>query len=67
MTGKSRVAVIVASTMLAGHHVFDVMSQGTNVLWEQTIFAAVPGSGSDEGPGGRIHLLHGVGKLFAGL
>jgi hypothetical protein len=55
VTGKGQVTVIVDSTMLARYDVLYVMCEGTPILRKETIFAAVPGSGSDEYPRCRLH------------
>ena len=55
VTREGEVPGIVGPTMLAGDDVFDVMRQRTAVLREETIFARVPGTGSDKDSRRRIH------------
>ncbi len=67
VTGEGEIAVIIAPTVLARYYVLDVMSKGTTVLRQETIFTTVSGSGPDEYPRRRLHPLQGFGKLPSGL
>jgi hypothetical protein len=55
MTCKGQIAVVISPAMLAGYDVPDVMRQGTAILRQEAIFAAVPGSGPDQCPRCRLH------------
>jgi hypothetical protein len=55
VTGEGEIAVIVASLVLAGNYMLDVMRERTTILWEQAILATVSGSRSDKQARCQIH------------
>ena len=54
-TRQSQIARFIGAAMLAAYDVLDVMSQRTTLLRKETIFATIPGSGSNQYSRCRFH------------